>query len=210
MAKPVDPSLRIANKATGIGYLSAKSGDIIDLMAQNRVWVWGLTPGTKIFTHQAYPVHLMATTPEAIIQACHSVVLGSAIKSFAQGTAVAVASVVSNLSIVMNQRAFGCRITIFDSQLTYRPGYYHIALSDGAYSATTGANLGEFYVRSQTAPIEVLALSIQSGAGQASIISMAAPTVTLVAADSATVAATATTTTVGLSAETLNERDLSH
>jgi hypothetical protein len=53
-------------------------------------------------------------------------------------------------------------------------------------------------------------ISIQNTGGQASIVGMAAPTATVVAADSATVAASATTTTVGVSAETLNERDLPH
>lgn len=208
----VSPTRRLnqSNPPSGIGYLGTKTGDIIDQMATNRVWAWNLTPGGKLFVHERYPVHLLQTRAEAVIQAAHAVLLGVGTKAFGQGPVVAVASVVSNLSLALSQRAFGVRVVIYDSQLTYRPGFYHIALSDGAYSATPGANLGEIYVRSATAPIEVMMFGIQNTGGQASIIGMATPTVTLVASDSATVAATATTTTVGMSAETLNERDLSH
>lgn len=211
MAKTVlqTQDLRVANPPGGIGYLGMRNGDIIDKMAQNRVWAWGLTPGTKIFVHKAYPVHVLYTTAASVLAAAHAVLLGSAIKDFAQGTAIAVASVVSNLSVATAQRAFGLRVTVFDSQLTYRPGWYHLAMSDGALAAI-GSNLGEIYVRSQYAPFEVMMFAIQSAGGQASIVGMAAPTVSLIAADSATVAATATTTTVGVSAETLNERDLIH
>lgn len=199
-----------SNPANKIGYLSDANGDIIAAMAQKRVWAWGITPGTTIFVNPNYPAHLMATRASDIIAAMNAVLLGATIKGFANQPVVAIASVVQNLSLSLGQRACGARITIYDAALTYRPGYYHLALSDGAYSATAGANLGEVYVRASSAPIEVLMLSIQNGVGQASIVGMAAPTVTLVASDSATVAATATTTTVGLSAETINQRDLAH
>jgi hypothetical protein len=202
-------ALTVANPPASIGYLGTSNGDVINSMARNRVWAWGLTPGTKIFVQPAYPVHTLHSRPERYLQACQQVTLGAGVKAFNQGPVVAIASVVQNLSIALAQRAFGMRVTVYDSMLTYRPGYYHLGLSDGAFGAV-GTNLGEVYVRSQTAPFEVMLISIQNTGGQASIVGMAAPTATVVAADSATVAASATTTTVGVSAETLNERDLPH
>jgi len=202
--------LLASNSNTGIGYLSAKNGDVIDLMARNRVWAWAITPDTKIWIHPSYPVHILAQTAEDIIRSAHAVLLGIGFKSFTQAPVIAVASVVQNLSVALTTRAFGVRAMVYDAPLTYRPGSYHFALSDGAYSAVAGANLGEIYVSSPHNRVEIMMFAVQNTGGQASIIGLAVPTLTLVAADSATVAATATTTTVGISAETLNERDLAH
>jgi hypothetical protein len=203
-------ALTQANPPASIGYLSAKPGEVIAKMAQNRVWVWGMTPDLKIFVQKSYPVHIMATTPESVIAACHAVLLGSGIKDFGQGPIIAAGSVVQNLSIALAQRAFGMRVTVYADALNYRPGWYHFALSDGAYSSTAGANLGEVYVKSPYNTFEIMMFSIQSAGGQATIVGMAVPTVTVVASDSATVADTATTTKVGVAVETLNERDLQH
>ena len=200
-----------SNPSTSIGYLNAQPGEIIDLMAKYRVWAWALTPNTRIRINVNYPAHILASTAAAVIASAHAVLLGEGLRGTAQGPAVAIASVVQDLTITLGgRRAFGARVTIFDADLTYRPGWYQVALSDGAYSATPGANLGEVEVSSPNNRIEFMMFSIRSVGGQASIFGMADPRVTLVASGSATVAATATTTTVGLAAETLNERDLQH
>lgn len=198
---------KTSSAPASVGYLG-RSSDVIRQMAANRVWAWGITPGTRIFIHQSFPLFLMASTAAGIIGQARNVVLGAAQKGFAQGSPIAAASVVQDLALNISAvRSFGLRVTMFDSQLNYRPGWYHFKLSDGA-----GSSLGEVYVRNDRpqSSVEFMMCAIQSGGGQASIVAMDSPRLTLLASDSATVAATATTTTLGVAAETLNERDLAH
>jgi hypothetical protein len=177
------------NKAI-IGWMAA----VITEMANARTPAYSMVEGNEIIITQGYPLYLMQDTPAALESAARTAVQGSGTKN------VQVAAFANPpVDLAVNHtgiKSFGVRVKITDSPLAFKYGIYRITLGD------VGTALLDIQVRASVLPVDVVMLGVSNVGGQASVISIVSPRVTVTVADSTVAAAHS------LISETLNERDL--
>lgn len=160
-------------------------------MAQNRSWVTSIGEGCDVFPTQGYPRFSMHATPLDYLSQAKLVVQGEGRKDFVQATADGTNATVINLT----RRSTGVRIKISDSAINFRNGTFDITLGDAAVA------LGQVFLKANRPSVEIVMLGISNTGGQASILGIATPRVTVANSGS-------TPSTTLISAETINMYDL--
>jgi len=178
-----------ANPSARIGWLE----NMLRTMALARVHAISMTSQNSLTVAQAFPLHLAYNDYPSLLAACRAAIAGEGRKSVA--TQVTPAGPADN-TLALAFPAFGVRLKISDSLTNIKFGIFDVKLLD------TATLLSEVYVDVAALPIRVGMLGIAFTRGQATVVRIAVPTVTVVAATSSTAI------TVYLSTETLNEADL--
>lgn len=178
-------------------------GPVITALAQGRTYALSLNPNNNIIvTTPNAPVSTMYSNSEELLTAIRIATAGAATKNIASGTYYN-----ADLAINLTARCFGVRVTLGAPPQSWPFSRVTLTLGDGAtalYSVSVNTN---------SLPLDCVLLGMQGAGGVGSIIGIAAPRVTLVAADSvlpynpaATVAQTLAP--VGVAVESLNMRDI--
>jgi hypothetical protein len=172
-----------------IGWLAP----VLQVMGKNRLWAMPLSDGTSLVPVQGQPLFLKQDNAQDLYGACKTAVAGRGDKEFSLTTQVAVP-----VDQVLNftQPAFGLRVKLSNSPLNWKYSRYDLQIGDAAVAQ------GRLMARSASMPVDLVMFGISNTGGQASVIRLATPRLTLTAASSGTVLGDVT------DAETLNERDL--
>lgn len=189
MKQTPDMVVRDENPNMNIGWMA----DSLKRMGAARAWVDVLTNKVNVVIAQTYPLFTAHRSERDLFTACKVAVQGSAVKTVTPLLATAGADSVVNLT---GNKCFGVRIKYGNSPLNFKYGAYTITIGDGATA------LGQIVVRPSTNMFDVVVLGFNNNAGQASIVPILNPRVTVVDASSTQ------TTGDALVVESLNERDL--
>jgi len=189
MSNVLAPKVSTTQSGANGGWLS----QAFNVMGANRLHCLSLVHGNELTVQQLYPLRTVYPNKQALVTACRIAVAGEARKdSQTQVTPAGPADNVLNLLY----KSFGARIKVSDSLTNLKFGSFDIKIGDGA------TVLSEVFVDVAVLPVRIVMLGIAINRGQATVIPIAAPRITVVAASSSTAV------TVYLTAETLNEADL--
>jgi len=193
LASRAGNQLGSAAKDSSFGYLAP----VLTAMANTRRWATATRPENVVIVNQTYPVQLLAMTPVELLNNVRIAAQGSAVKAVAQNLMPAAGA---DLTLDLGQvKSFGVRVRITDSPLNFKFGAYTVTVKDGA------TPIGVIYLLGSKLPADVIILGISNAGGQATIVPIVNPQVTITG--SASGSATVSQST-NVFAETLNLRDL--
>jgi hypothetical protein len=173
-----------------IGWLGAAIKD----MGERRSWTFALSGKTDIVVAQTFPLYTSHESPDRLFGACKIAAQGSAVKA---SLVSIVAAVPIDTTVALGIiKSFGVRVKIANSPLNFKYGQYTVDLLDNATLLST------VVIKPATNVADIIILAINNNGGQATVVPVLQPVVTVRVATSSLSAGDA------IVAETLNERDL--
>lgn len=171
-------------------------GKALSVMGNTRRWAVSLNPSNQIIINQSFPLMMVHDSPVEVLNACRIAVQGEGAKTINQSLAPSPAA---NFTVSAGtKKVFGVRVRISNSVLNFKFGTYNIQLLDGAVL------LGQVFVVVKELPLDIVMLGISNVSGQATIIPIAVPNVTMNSADNPALVAGSDV----VHAESLNMRDI--
>jgi len=183
----------VTRTAMQIGWLSAA----FMAMGTARIWAHPLSSKTTIIPVQGNPIYTKAATPDELLASAKLAAQGTAKKDI-QVAIIADPPVDTTLTgaAAGASACFGILLKLASSVLSFKPGIFRFNFLDAAVPLT------QVWVKPQTNILEFIWLGTLDAGGQASVVKVVQPVVTVVAASSSLTAGDS------FSMETLNERDL--
>jgi len=141
-------------------------------MAGQGRWAYSLNTENDVIDGTAMPLEGMATTPNALVNACEIAVAGASGKNFGSTAWPAVpAAQTITLTTNLTATVFGVLVRISNSTNLFKFGTYEIQLLNGA------TVIGYVLIQAATLPVEVVILAINNNAGKGIVVPNAVPSV---------------------------------